>query len=137
MTDKHHYEALKNYLGNIFLCFLTTKETFPNLNWRKIIDTSDEIRKKLYIVLLENLFLICTIFLQFLFNHWEALNRPLFRYSVDDQWLQYRYIQSVPPKWGHIRTTNSIFYFFKPHISKNKTCFENLVKKSFRWHLET
>jgi len=36
-----------------------------------------------------------------------------------------------------LTTSDSIFYFLKPHISKSKTCFEILVKKSFRWHLET
>ena len=31
-----------------------------------------------------------------------------------------------------LTTSNSIFHFLKPHISKSKTCFENPVKKSFR-----
>ena len=30
-------------------------------------------------------------------------------------------------------TSDSIFYFSKPHVSKSKTCFEILVKKSFTW----
>ena len=33
-------------------------------------------------------------------------------------------IQIVPPIWGHVQT--HFFFFFKPHISKSKTCFENL-----------
>ena len=33
--------------------------------------------------------------------------------------------------------SNSIFYFLKPLMSKSKTYFEILVKKAFRWHLET
>ena len=40
-------------------------------------------------------------------------------------------------KRNMLTTSDSIFYFFKPHLSKSKTCFEILVKKSFRWHLET
>ena len=28
------------------------------------------------------------------------------------------------------------FTIFKTHISKSKSCFEHIVKKSFRWHLE-
>ena len=36
-----------------------------------------------------------------------------------------------------LTSSDSIFYFLKPHISKSKTCFETLVKKAFRWHLET
>ena len=36
-----------------------------------------------------------------------------------------------------LTTSDSIFYFFKPDMSKSKTCFESLVKKSFRWHLKT
>ena len=31
-----------------------------------------------------------------------------------------------------LTTSDSIFYFSKPHVSKSKTCFEILVKKSFR-----
>ena len=31
---------------------------------------------------------------------------------------------------------NSILQFLKPHISKSKTCFENLVPRSLRWHLD-
>ena len=36
-----------------------------------------------------------------------------------------------------LTTSDSIFYFLKPDMSKSKTCFEILVKKAFRWHLET
>ena len=43
-------------------------------------------------------------------------------------------IQSVPPKWGQLQTKFSIF---KTTYVKKKTCFEILVKKAFRWHLET
>ena len=31
---------------------------------------------------------------------------------------------------------NSILQFLKPRISKSKTCFENLVPRSFRWLLD-
>ena len=44
-------------------------------------------------------------------------------------------IQSVPPKRGQLRA--QFFSFQKTHVSKNKTCFEIFVKKSFIWHLET
>ena len=36
-----------------------------------------------------------------------------------------------------LTTSDSILKFLKPHISKNKPCFEILVNKSFKWHLET
>ena len=37
-----------------------------------------------------------------------------------------------------LTTSNSFFFYFQNHIcmSKTKTCFGILVKKSFRWHLE-
>ena len=36
-----------------------------------------------------------------------------------------------------LTTSDSVFYSLKPDMSKSKTCFEILVKKAFRWHLET
>ena len=37
-------------------------------------------------------------------------------------------------------TSNSFLQFLKPYtylgISKSKTCFENLMQKSFRWYLD-
>ena len=36
-----------------------------------------------------------------------------------------------------LTSSDSILQILKPHIPKGKTCFEILVKKAFRWHLET
>ena len=53
-------------------------------------------------------------------------------------WLQV----SIAPQVYTVCPTNiltnsdSILQYSKSYISKSKTCFENLVKKSFRWHLE-
>ena len=49
-------------------------------------------------------------------------------------WFKLAYTE-CPTQMG--TTSDSIFYFLKPHISKSKTCLKILVKKSFRWHLET
>jgi hypothetical protein len=36
-----------------------------------------------------------------------------------------------------LTTSDQIFDFYKPDMSKSKTTFEILGKKAFRWHLET
>ena len=47
------------------------------------------------------------------------------------------YVQPKTEFYRMLTTSDSILKFLKPHISKSKTCFETLVKKSFKWHLET
>ena len=36
-----------------------------------------------------------------------------------------------------LTTSDSIFYFLKPDMSKSNTYFKIFGKKAFRWHLET
>ena len=58
----------------------------------------------------------------------------IFQYKVGTGWISLgqlgkTYTECSP---NMLATSDSILKFFKPHVSKSKTCFEILAKKSFK-----